>query len=57
MRNSATYLDEREVGDHRLDLADDLGLRGGVERLELHVEDRLLLRLLLHVPYIPAFIP
>ncbi len=44
-----TYLDQREVGDHGLDLADDLGLRGGVEGLELHVEDGLLLRLLLHV--------
>ena len=46
-RGKGAYLDQREVGDHGLDLADDLGLRGGVERLELHVEDRLLLRLLL----------
>jgi hypothetical protein len=40
-------LDERQVRDERLHLLDDLGLRRGVERLKLDVEDRLLLRLLL----------
>jgi hypothetical protein len=46
-RQAAAYLDESKVRDERLDLLDDLRLRRGVEGLELHVEDGLLLRLLL----------
>lgn len=47
MTREKTYLDEGQVRDHRLDLADDLGLRGRLEGVELDVEDGLLLRLLL----------
>lgn len=47
MTREKTYFDESQVRDHRLDLADDLGLRGRLEGVELHVEDGLLLGLLL----------
>lgn len=40
-----TDLDEGEVRHERFDLLDDLGLGARVERLELHVEDRLFFRL------------
>src|SRR6266850_8181469 len=42
-RKTKAHLDEGEVRHHRLDLLDDLGLRTGVERLELHVENHLFL--------------
>ena len=48
--NLRTHLNEREVRHHGLDLANDLGLRRGVKSIQLDVEDRLLLRLLLLAP-------
>ena len=41
------YVDQSEIRDHGLDLADDLWLRCSIKRLELHIENRLLLRFLL----------
>ena len=42
---NGTDLDEGEVGHDRFDLFDDFRLGARVERFELHVEDRLFLRL------------